>query len=360
MDGSIDKTEDMFHLRSRVVECTHFSAMFVGDVGFGEHYAHHPRCSALQHRPHDHAFEALAPLIQGADVAVANLEAPLSARPNPAFLGRKNQLAYSNPLPAVDALEKAGFTAVSLANDHALDCGRTGLAETMERLSSSGIASFGAGETAAQAASPYIAPFKSGHRDRALVVFGCCEYREHYDQNYKWYTNRGAGGVAPLSPRNLARQIAQLRPLLPDPLFVVFPHWGKSYEPITAPQHAAARALVTAGADLVIGHGSHMMQPLEMIEGTPVVYGLGNCVWNTPGRYAQIDAPPLSQMVALRSDPGGRLSLRLYPIVTDNMVTGFQTRPVTPEEFEAWIPPTPYDSARSVAGGHPYVDVPLA
>jgi cyanophycin synthetase len=81
---------------------------------------------------------------------------------------------------------------------------------------------------------------------------------------------------------------------------------------------------------------------METVAGRPVVYGLGNFVWNTPGRFEPKEAPPfgLAAAVKLRcQESRTALSLRLYPLLIDNSVTEFQTRPVSgaeaPEAFAA-------------------------
>ncbi len=314
------------------------SVLFGGDIGFGEHCLHHPRARQLQAKletaGYIQTFAHLLRLIGSADIAIANLEAPLASRPDPALLGRKNDLAWSDPSKAVTALKDIGFNALSVANDHALDCGRQGLEDTLQLFQKVGLVGFGAGGSSNLAAAPVTVPILSNGVERTLVVFGALEYRERYDHSYGWYTNRGLPGVNVLSPKTLQKSVAVLREKLPSPLFIVFPHWGRSYEPISDAQRNAARQLVLAGADLVIGHGSHFAQPMELICGKPVLFGLGNCVWNTPGRYATEKVLPYSQIVKLVFSKSDEPQLRIYPIVTDNMITGYQSRPVKQNEME--------------------------
>jgi hypothetical protein len=88
--------------------------------------------------------------------------------------------------------------------------------------------------------------------------------------------------------------------------------------------------------DLIIGHGAHSLQGIEVLAGRPVVYGLGNFVWNTPGRFAPKGAPAFGLAAALKfswRESRTSLSMRLYPLMIDNLVTDFQTRPVSGAEF---------------------------
>ncbi|AGT08235.1 CapA family protein [Paracoccus aminophilus] len=318
-----------------------FTALFVGDVGFGESYMHHPRVAGLQQllstQGHGYSLAGLQGLLGGADLTVANLEVPLAGRPDLALQGRKKYLGWSDPSRSLAALRDAGIDAVTLANNHALDCGTEGLSETLLRLREGGIASFGAGADAEAAGLPFIHRFTVGGVERSLVVYGGFETRARYEERYRWYADRGFAGVSKIDPDRIARSVAALRQVLPNPLFIAFPHWGTDYEPITAGQRETAAALAKAGLDLVIGHGAHFSQGAEIVEACPVLFNIGNFVWNTPGRFNKRDVAPYGTAVALifRRGQRGGPTLRLYPLMVDNAQTNFQNRPVTPEEFPA-------------------------
>ena len=316
-----------------------FSVLMVGDVGFGESYLHYPRAAPLHHllrtHGHRHCFARLDGLLGSADMVIGNLEAPLSERPDPSLKGRKKYLGWSDAEPAAQALKEAGFDAVSLANNHSLDCGTAGLMETIERLEARGIASFGAGGDLGAADRPLVASFSLAGVERSLVVFAGFEHRPRYERRYRWYARPGAAGVGALSAARIGASIRALRDKLPSPIFVAYPHWGTDYRGVTDDQRTRAAELVEAGVDLVIGHGSHTGQAVEMVGGRPVVFGLGNFVWNTPGRYAKLDVRPygVAAVLEFRADRPHGIDLRLYPLLTDNTVTGFRNRPVVEAEF---------------------------
>ncbi len=315
------------------------AVLFLGDLGFGESYMHRPRTLDLQRIlgsfGHGYSLANLQDILGLGHFTIANLEVPLSMRPDPALQGQKNYLGWSDPERTAAALQQAGIDAVCLANNHMLDCGAAGLSDTLSRLQASGIGAFGAGEGEAAAAHPLIHRFEVAGAERSLVVFPGFEYRRRYDRRYRWYARGQRGGIGLLSPDAIAQQISALREVLPDPVFVGFPHWGTDYEDTTDAQRVTAAELVAAGLDLIIGHGAHVLQPIEMIEGVPVLYNIGNFVWNTPGRFKSREVLPMGAAVSLtfaRNQRGGP-RLRLYPIVTDNDLTGFQNRPVTEDEF---------------------------
>lgn len=318
-----------------------FTATFLGDIGFGESYMHRRRATDLQRilgtQGHGYSLVDLHGILGLGDLNIANLETPLSGRPDIGLQGRKKYLGWSDPDRTVAALQQAGIDAVCLANNHALDCGQTGLSETLTRLDRARITGFGAGPHAEAAGHPLIHRFTAGGIDRSLVVFPGFEFRGRYDSRYRWYAKSGRAGVAVISADQIARQIALLRDILPDPTFVAFPHWGTDYTQTNDRQVAYAGELAAAGIDLIIGHGAHVAQPFQMVDGCPVLFNLGNFVWNTPGRFGGTEAMPYGAAATLtftRAQKAGP-RLRIYPLVVDNMLTQFQNRPVTEAEFEA-------------------------
>jgi cyanophycin synthetase len=349
-----------------------FTAMLVGDIGFGESYMHHPRAGSLQQllgtHGHIYSLQKLRGLLGSADMVVGNLEAPLSAIPDAALRGRKKYLCWSDAEQSVAALKEAGIHAVTLANNHALDGGAVGLMETLASLRAAKIPSFGAGPDAERAGRPLVKKFEIGGIEHSLVFFGAFEHRQRYENRYRWYARRDTAGVNELSAERIGATIENLRDRLPRPIFVAYPHWGVDYTDVNDAQRETAEALVAAGVNLIIGHGSHTAQAIEMIGRTPVVYGLGNFVWNTPGRFTKMEAKPYGLAAALRFRQGAsgpEATLRLYPILTDNNLTSFQNRLLDEAEFAEVAPEltrtwhqTPRLGADAVAS-HFEIDVPL-
>ncbi|MDQ1901617.1 CapA family protein [Paracoccus sp. WLY502] len=316
------------------------TVLMVGDIGFGEPYLHLPRAAGLlrllDEQGYGYSLAGLQGLLSSADLVIGNLEVPLSSHPDTALRGRKKNLGWSNPDRTVTALSQAGIGALSLANNHSLDCGASGLAETIARLKEAGIASFGAGPDLAAADQPLIRRFTVGGQERSLVVFGGFEHRDRYESRFRWYARPQAPGVSQPSPERIATSIAVLRDCLPAPIFVAYPHWGEHYADVNNAQREQAAGLIEAGVDLIVGHGTHAAQAVEMVAGRPVVFGLGNFIWNAPGHYSKFGARPYSLVAAIvfHGKKGGNgTSLRLFPIMTDNTLTNFQSRPVTEKEL---------------------------
>jgi poly-gamma-glutamate capsule biosynthesis protein CapA/YwtB (metallophosphatase superfamily) len=311
--------------------------VFTGDTAFGESYRIRPEQQAalLGDNRYLPSMKALVPLLGGAREVLVNLETPL-ALPNDSAPTGKDYIHWADPEKAVAALKAAGVTAVGLANNHTMDQGAKGLDETLAVLGKAGISTWGAGRHLEAAEKPLLWSVPLGKGTTPVAVFFGFEYRRNYDEQFDFYAGANTPGVLTLDPERLKTQIRSLRAKIPGLTVIAFPHWGKNYAWKTEEQTRSARELVDAGADLVIGHGAHQLQEIELYKGKWVLYGLGNFVFHSPGRYSSRGAPPYGLVARLDLEETAgtpKKTLRLYPIQCDNTVTGFRTRPVNPQEF---------------------------
>ncbi len=207
-----------------------FTLLLLGDIGFGESYVASPRMARLRRmlaiKGHRFSLARVIDLLKDADLTVGNLKVPLATTPNPDLQDRKKFLGWSDPDETVAALVEAGFDAVSLANNHSLDCGAAGLGETIRRVHDSGIAAFGAGADLSAAGRALVRTVRVGPVERTIVVFACFEFRKKYDEQFTWYASTERPGINPIQPDAIAGQIADLRKTVPTPLFIAYPHWG--------------------------------------------------------------------------------------------------------------------------------------
>ncbi len=328
--------------------------LILGDTSFGENY--HDLIAAvggdpvLRTRGYDYMIANFVQVLRNADFTVANLETPITDTfPSP-YAGRKKYIHYADVVETPRQLEKHGFDLVSLANNHAFDYGARGLEQTLRLLTEKNIDTCGAGPDLAAAGEPYVRQLDVGQRAFHIAFLCSFEYKSS-DNRYGVYAGEGKPGVHRLEPNDVAGQVKTLRARYPDLLIVAFPHWGKNYKWATESQRTLARALIDAGVDLIIGHGAHMIQEVEGYGDRWIVYSLGNFVFGSLGRFAEFRAPPFGTIATLRLEPasnGVDVRVRLHPIFSNNLVTHFQPRFVTPSEFEELIAVI---RARSQPGG---------
>ncbi|HVS37579.1 MAG TPA: CapA family protein [Gemmataceae bacterium] len=234
----------------------------VGDLCFNGRYR--PR---LARRGARYPFHRVLPEWREADLRLGNLESPITAAPK-TF---PSKLTLRAAPDAAAALSTAGFDCVTLANNHMLDFGPEGLADTRTALDARGMIHVGAGMDLAAASAPAVLHCKG--RTIGVVAFCLVE------QNSALYAGPTTPGVAPLDVDGAVRRIRELRPRV-DWLIVQI-HWGVEMSRLPTPeQRRWAARLAEAGADLIVGHHPHVLQPYETIGGVPVFYSLGNFLFS--------------------------------------------------------------------------------
>ena len=203
-----------------------------------------------------------------ADVFVLNLECCISARgrrwPDP-----RKSFFFRAPALAAELLAQMGVDCVTLANNHALDYGPDALLDTLDHLSTAGIAWVGAGPDAQAARAPRVLTA----RDMQLAVLGASDHPEAFA------AGPDRPGIAYANLRDdphtrwLADAVATAR--RDADAVLVTPHWGPNMtvRP-SAAIRKAARALLGAGATLVAGHSAHIPHGAER----GILYDLGDFV----------------------------------------------------------------------------------
>ncbi|WP_370324804.1 CapA family protein [Euzebya sp.] len=227
----------------------------------------------------------VAELLSAADLAVVNLETPLSTRGTPAA---KTYTFRGPPGMAAD-LAEAGVDVVTLANNHALDYGVTALADTLDHARDAGLATVGAGLDASQAYAAHLTDTPAGR----VAVVGLTRVLH----TRAWEAGPGRPGLASGYDESAAIAAVQAARDTADHV-VVAVHWGTERADCPdAGQGRLARLLIEAGADVVVGHHPHVLQGVEVRDGDALVaYSLGNFVWYhtaVPSRYTGVLAVEL-------------------------------------------------------------------
>ena len=207
----------------------------------------------------------LAPVLSSADIAFVNLEAPFSDRGRPVESG----MIFKAEPDMIRALERAGIDIVSTANNHARDCGGYGVEFTLQWLEKHGIAAVGTGRSAAAAHAGVVL-------ERNGVRFGFLAYT--YDQSNGNHTDVD-DRVAMMDVARMRRDVDDL--LRRADAAIVSMHAGLEYSPRPDRQQIEfARAAIDAGAQVVIGHHPHVVEPSERYAGGVIFYSLGNLVFD--------------------------------------------------------------------------------
>lgn len=270
-------------------------------------------------RPVDHAYiwgDALEELARAApDVRIVNLETAVTTSND--FSKRKGIHYRMNPAN-VPCLAAGRIDCCALANNHVLDWGAAGLAETLERLRRAGIGTAGAGPSHREAESPAVIEVPG--KGRVLVFsFGSEDSGIPRD----WAARAGRPGVNFLpdfSARTTRRIAAMIRNAKrKGDIVVASIHWGDNWGFQVRREHVTfARGLVdAAGVDIVHGHSSHHPKGIEVYRGKPILYGCGDLINDYEGIGGRAEFRPdlgLLYFVSLDAASGTLSRLRMVPV----------------------------------------------
>lgn len=205
-------------------------------------------------------------------VRIVNLETAITTSPH-AWSKEINYRMHPANLPCLSA---AAIDICTLANNHVLDWGYEGLAETLRLLKDSGMHSAGAGMNQAAAERPATVEFGTGQR-LLLFAFGVASSGVESG----WAASAERAGVAFLPDLSIA-SLHHVEALCraarrPGDVVIVSLHWGGNWGyQISDEQRAFAHGLLDAGVDLIHGHSSHHVKGIEVYKGKLILYGCGD------------------------------------------------------------------------------------
>ncbi len=219
-------------------------------------------------------FGGVLSAIQKADLAFVNLECVFSDRGSIVDKGERRPYSYRARPGMVRFLSKAGIDAVSQANNHAGDYGPLALSDSLAVLNDGRIRPVGAGLDAGDARR--IRYLAAGETQTAWIAFDTTEDT--------FRAREGLPGVFYVNEKNIPETVI---PLIREArknadAVIVTPHWGPNWATEPTPQRrAVARRLIEAGADIILGHSSHVFNGMEIYKGRPIVYDMGSFLFDS-------------------------------------------------------------------------------
>ena len=274
-----------------------------GDVMLGRGVA-----SAIAEHGTGYPLAPVAALMWEADLTLVNLECALTHSTEP-WQGEKKDFYFRAPTKAVNCLSLAGIDVVSLANNHILDFGVSGLQDTIAALHSKNIAFAGAGEDLGLARRPAVLARKQAR-------FGIVAYCDHQSSFAATPSN---AGIAYLDLSNTTHALDVLKEDLADlyQMGVTWPILSLHYGPnrVTRPNTqfiALAHAIADMGWRIFFGHSAHFFHGVEIRHGNAIIYSAGDLVDDY-----YVDATLRNDLQVLFEavlDADGIRELRFYPI----------------------------------------------
>ncbi len=212
-------------------------------------------------------FKKIASLLSGADIAIINLESPLTYSGK--YFVPSGSFSFNADPKSMQGLLLAGIDLAALANNHFGNQGISGMRDTFKILQEKGIAFVGAGNNSTEAHQPALIE-KNG------ITFSFLNYGYPEDL---YVASPSTPGIANMDLAEMKKDV-ELAKQKSDAVIVMM-HAGIEY--INKPnsqQKEFAREAIDAGADLVIGHHPHWVQVTEIYQGKPIIYSLGNLIFD--------------------------------------------------------------------------------
>lgn len=234
---------------------------FAGDVHFTG------RTADLLADP-ESAIGPFAAVLRDADFAMLNLETAVTERGTP----EPKTYLFRAPPTAYRAVQAAGVDVISLANNHTLDYGQVGLADTLAAAADAGMPYVGAGEDA-DAAYPAHRTTVAGVE---LAVLG---FSQVHELAGSWAAADDRAGIAMAFDADRAEAAVAAARAQAD-LVIAYLHWGREGDRCpTGEMRDFAELLAGAGADIVVGTHAHVLLADGWLGDTYIHWGLGNFVW---------------------------------------------------------------------------------
>lgn len=257
------------------------SINFVGDI-----LAARTIETTMRKAGYDYPFVKIQGELADADITFANLETPLIGTATTGKTTPGGNTVFRGDIAFAEAIKRAGIDVVSIANNHMKDQGEAGVLETVKALDAAGVVHSGAGKNLSDARALKILE-KNG------IKVGFLSYNDTDVVPPSSYASDLQSGTNTMDATRLKEDIIQARPQVD--VLIVSMHSGTEY--VTAKpnirQTIFAHTAIDSGADLVIGHHPHVLQPMEIYKGKYIFYSLGNFVFD------QID-PPTKESVILK------------------------------------------------------------
>jgi len=222
--------------------------LFVGDIMLGRYV----ETLSIQAKNSLYPFKDIQEFLKQ-HTTIANLEGPI---PNNHVSTPINGMSFSFPSSTPNILKVGGIAAVSLANNHAFDKGRSGWEETKKNLDIEGVAHFGGYSPTEE---DY---FETSVGDEKVIVYGITMIATGWDEVQALEVTK------------------KLRSEHKDAYLIAFLHWGNEYKTQNIYQRVFAHALIDSGVNAIIGTHPHVVQGIEMYKEKLIFYSLGNFIFD--------------------------------------------------------------------------------
>ena len=254
-----------------------------------------------EEKGYDWFLSALTELFGSDDLTLINFEGTLTE----ATQKKEKLYNFKGPAEYTDILTLGSVEAVNLANNHTVDYGEQGKADTIANLEAAGLVVSGGGLL--------------GIFEKNGVKVGMTGYCFPYSNGKK----------------DISKDVKALREAGCQIVIATF-HWGSEYrDDFTGEQRSIGRAAIKAGADIVVGHHPHIVQGIEAYGDSYILYSLGNLVFGGNVDPSDRDAYAARLTFTVYEDHADAPELTIVPLRLTALEKGTDYRPVLAEGSEA-------------------------
>lgn len=266
----------------------------VGDMLFGRYVDE----VVVPNHGYQSLFQYVRPYLKQSDYITGNLDQPITEGEN---YPKADKLMHISTSPEVaKVLKEEGFTTVNLANNHMKDFGKQGILDTLRAFQNENVGTVGAGYNLEDASAVSYQTIRG-------IKIATLGFSDILPKDFRALSNRS--GVAPADPNLFFYDVAKAKKNAD--LVIVHMHWGKEYDSTYHPrQQDLGRSLIDAGADIVIGHHPHVLEPVEVYKHGVIFYSLGNFI--SDQGWSRTRESVLAQYKVMDD---GKVNLVIHPLV---------------------------------------------
>lgn len=239
----------------------------VGDMLFDGHIRNH-----IAEYGYSYPWTYVKEYFQNDDITIGNLETSITRGGSP---WPNKQFNFRSDPENIAAMKKAGMDIVSLANNHTLDYGYEGLEDTLNYLKEGNLSSVGAGMNKKEAMDPVIIK-----KDNIKIgILGFSRVVPHVG----WWATAERPGLLGAYDSQLPEALELIEKVREEvDILISLVHWGSElHEEARDIDVVAARRMIDSGVDVIVGHHPHVVQGIEIYEGKPIFYSLGNFIFTS-------------------------------------------------------------------------------
>ena len=269
-----ENVPDKENFAENIISDKNVTLSFVGDIYVSPMMYEHYQASGIS----GVISEKIQNIFKSVDIAAADHEYVCGDLPE-SYKVDYQQYTFLTPSAREGILKDFSFDVMTLANNHMMDYGTEGLASTIREIKKQGIETIGGGSDLSQAMAPYIKEVNG----KKIAILAATRVVPQID----WYAQKDKAGLMTTYEQTdrfqmLKEEITRLKTEENCDIVIMYVHWGNdSDKTILGNQVTLGHGYIDAGADIVIGNHTHVLQGMEFYQGKLICYGISNFLFGS-------------------------------------------------------------------------------